>query len=292
MKKSSSSNSDSPGAADGLPYVRLDDVSLRFILYGGKEARPGETSLLKRLAGPFRRMRAAEQFWALEGISLRIDHGERVGIIGPNGAGKTTLLKTIAGIYLPSRGRIEVAGDIAPLINLGAGFSRELTARDNIILYGSLLGYSRREMEAKVGRILEFAGIRKFEHMPTKYYSRGMLMRLGFSVATDILPEILLVDEVFGGGDAEFRQRARERMTSLMDVAKILIMVTHNMRLVRALSERAIWLEGGRIAMDGDPKRVCPAYLKSQGAGEDERGDEGEDDDEDIEDDVADLGGD
>ena len=290
MKTSSYSSSDTPGAADGLPYVRLDDVSLRFILYGGKAARPGETSLLKRLAGPFRRMRAAEQFWALKGISLRIDHGERVGIIGPNGAGKTTLLKTIAGIYLPSRGRIEVAGNIAPLINLGAGFSRELTARDNIILYGSLLGYSRRQMASKVERILEFAGIRKFEHMPTKYYSRGMLMRLGFSVATDILPEILLVDEVFGGGDAEFRQRARERMTCLMDAAKILIMVTHNMKLVRTLNERAIWLKEGRVVMDAAPKAVCPAYLRSQGAEEDEEGDEGGDDDEGFVDDAADLG--
>jgi ABC-type polysaccharide/polyol phosphate transport system ATPase subunit len=264
MKTSSSSGCDrSTGAnreLDGSEAgIRLRDVGLRFIMYGDRRARLKEAllgGLWKRLA----RMRPTEEFWALKSISLDIAHGERVGIIGQNGAGKSTLLRTVAGIYRPATGRIEVVGDIAPLIDLGAGFNHEISARENIILYGSLLGHTRREMEAKSERILEFAGVEKFANMPTKYYSRGMLLRLTFSVATDILPEILLVDEVFAGGDAEFSRKASERMTNLIDTAHILVMVSHNLNLIETLCQRVIWLHQGAIRMDGAPDEVIDAY--------------------------------
>ena len=249
--------------SDDHAGIHLKDVALRFIMYGDKRALFKE-AVLARFFRKFRRMRPTKEFWALQDITLDIAHGERVGIIGPNGAGKSTLLRLITGIYTPARGRLEVLGDIAPLIDLGAGFNPEISAHENIVLYGALLGRSRSDMESKIDRILSFAGVEKFADMPTKYYSTGMQLRLSFAVATDILPEILIIDEVFAGGDAEFQKKAKQRMIDLIDNAKILVMVSHNLGLLQELCERIIWLHEGRIVADGLPEDVCSRYLAEQ----------------------------
>jgi ABC-type polysaccharide/polyol phosphate transport system ATPase subunit len=261
--KSVSSTASDPGHDDSQAAVRLQQVALRFILYSDKGALLKEAAL-SRVLNRLRRMHETQEFWALQDVTLNIEHGQRVGVIGVNGAGKSTLLKTIAGIYLPTRGRIEVAGRVAPLINIGAGFNHNLSARENVILYGALLGHPREEMDEKVQRILAFAGVRRFAEVPTKYFSSGMLMRLGFAVATDILPEILLIDEVFAAGDAKFRVRARDRMLQLIDSAKLLVLVSHSLELVQEVCGRVIWIDAGRIIADGDPRSVCESYLNRE----------------------------
>ena len=247
---------------NGRASIALRDVSLRFIMYGDKKALLKE-AVIAKLLSRLNRMRPTKEFWALNDITLDIRHGDRVGIIGANGAGKSTLLKLITGIYIPAKGRLKIVGDIAPLIDLGAGFNPEISAHENIILYGALLGHGRQEMESKVKRIIEFAGVEEFAEMPTKYYSTGMQLRLSFSVATDILPEILLIDEVFAGGDTEFKRKAKQRMESLIDNAKILVMVSHNLELLKDLCTRIIWLDKGRIVADGDSQEIIDAYLAS-----------------------------
>ncbi|MBS3821845.1 MAG: ABC transporter ATP-binding protein, partial [Phycisphaerae bacterium] len=266
MSRNLYSDSDGSEAANGQARIALTGVGLRFILYGDKRALLKEAMVSRLLRRRIRRIRPTEVFWALSDVDLTIEHGEKVGIIGPNGAGKTTLMKLIAGIFQPTTGRLEVVGDVAPLINLGAGFNQEISARENIILYGSLMGYSRREMEDKADRVLAFAGVEKFQNVPTKYFSSGMLRRLTFAVGTDILPEILLIDEVFSAGDAQFRRKASQRMSELIDVAHILVMVSHNPTLIEELCDRVIWLERGRIVADGDPASICDDYLAHMAA--------------------------
>ncbi len=243
------------------PSIRLAGVGLRFSLLTDRPPLLRQAIVRGVLARPLRRLRRSDDLWALRDVSLAIEHGERVGVIGDNGAGKSTLMAVIAGIYPPTTGRIQIAGTVAPLSHLGAGFNGELSARENVILYGALLGHGRRRMEARVDPILRFAGVRRFAHMPVKYFSTGMALRLGFAVATDILPEILLVDEIFSGGDTAFRRRATQRMEKLIDTAKILVMVSHNLDLVRAQCTRAILLEQGQIVADGDTAAVIDAYL-------------------------------
>ncbi len=248
-------------AYPGYPPIRLAGVGLRFSLLTDRPPLLRQAIVRGVLTRPLRRLRHRENLWALRDVSLTIEHGERVGVIGDNGAGKSTLMAVIAGIYPPTTGRIQIAGTVAPLSHLGAGFNGELSARENVILYGALLGHGRRRMEARVDPILRFAGVRRFAHMPVKYFSTGMALRLGFAVATDILPEILLVDEIFSGGDTAFRRRATQRMEELIDTAKILVMVSHNLDLVREQCTRAILLEQGQIVADGDTAAVVDTYL-------------------------------
>ncbi len=182
-------------------------------------------------------------------------------MIGDNGAGKSTLMATIAGIYRPTTGRIQVAGTIAALSHFGAGFNGELSARENVILYGALLGHDRRVLEERVEEILRFAGVRRFAQVPVNSFSTGMRLRLGFSVATNILPEILLVDEAFAGGDTPFHRRAAGRMRELIASSKILVLVSHNLDLVTELCSRAVLIEQGRVLADGEPAAVIETYL-------------------------------
>jgi len=237
--------------------IRLEDVHLLFRSY-----RSRLPSLKQSAINALTRRKNAKvsDFWIFQGIDLHVPHGQRLGIIGANGAGKSTMLKLIAGIYKPTRGRLRVVGRLAPLLELGAGMNPELSGLENILLNGALLGYGAVEMRRKAPEILEFAGLTEFAQTPLKYYSTGMSLRLGFSVATDIDPEVLVIDEIFAGGDAEFVIRAKDRMRRLMDASKIVVIVSHDLSLIQDLCDRTIWLDKGKIRDDGDPATVCERY--------------------------------
>ena len=256
-------------ATPAPPFIRLTGVGLRFSLLVDGPPLLRQAIVRRVLSRPLRRLRRSEDLWALSDVSLAVEHGERVGVIGDNGAGKSTLMAVIAGIYPPTTGRVVVAGRVAPLTHFGAGFNGELSARENVILYGALLGHDRRRMEGRVDAILRFAGVRRFARMPVKYFSTGMALRLGFAVATDVEPEVLLIDEVFAGGDTAFRRRAGRRMRELVGTAKILVMVSHNLELVRELCSRVILLDHGRVVAEGAPAAVIDAYLERGEADED-----------------------
>jgi len=238
--------------------IALEGVSLRFRRFGGPsstlKAAVVDTVLRRRYS-------TKDDFWIFENLNLTIRSGERVGIIGPNGAGKTTLVKLLAGIYEPASGTVNVVGRVAPLIELSTGLNHELSGLENIYLMGALLGHGRREMENRTRRIIEFAGLEDYVSTPMKYYSTGMLSRLAFSIATDVEADILLMDEVFSGGDAEFVPRATARMMQLMDASHIVVFVSHQLDLVSELTDRVIWLDHGRIVRDGDAQTVCEEYL-------------------------------
>ncbi len=258
MSTSSASEEREP-SQDG-PSIRIDGVGLRFRSYGDSHPSMKQAfinAVLRRKYGQ------GSEFWLYRDLSLRIQKGCRLGIVGRNGAGKTTLLKMICGIYRPTYGSISVRGRMAPLIELGAGMIGELSGAENIMLNGALLGFSKREMRPKVERILDFAGLQEFREMPIKYYSSGMLMRLAFSVATDIDPEVLLIDEIFASGDADFIRKAKDRMDRLLESSHIVVLVSHQLELVEQLCNRALWIERGHINADGDPREVKERYLAS-----------------------------
>lgn len=246
----------------GGALIDLRDVTLRFRRYG--DTRPTlKQTVLNRI---FRRQfKTVSEFALYDGLSLTVGRGERLGVIGHNGAGKSTLLKMISGIYRPTRGVVRVRGRVAPLIELGAGFNPELSGVENIYLNGAVLGFSQAEMRAKVEGILEFAGLREFANTPVKYYSSGMTLRLAFSIATDVEPEVLLVDEIFAAGDQEFVAKARQRMQKLIDASHIMVFVSHSLPLVRELCNRVVWLDHGKVVRDGSPAEVVGAYERGQG---------------------------
>lgn len=205
-----------------------------------------------------------QEFFALQDVSLKVKKGEAWGLIGTNGSGKSTLLKTISGILKPYRGTLTKHGSIAPLIELGAGFDGNLTARENIYLNGMVLGHSRKFMEEHFDEIVEFANIKKFLDSPIKNFSSGMKARLGFAVATVVNPDILVVDEVLEVGDYNFRRRCNERMRQMLAGGTTLLFVSHNIQTVKNLCDHAIWLDKGVVRMSGESQAVCSAYLQEQ----------------------------
>jgi ABC-type polysaccharide/polyol phosphate transport system ATPase subunit len=213
------------------------------------------------LAGMLRRDRTGPtHFWALRHLDLQIRHGEAVGLIGPNGAGKSTLLLALAGILQPSEGTVAVDGRVSTLLTLGAGFDSELTGRDNITLAGAFLGIEAAEMDRLKPGIIEFAEIGAFIDAPVKTYSMGMKARLGFAIATAVTPDILLLDEVLGTGDQTFRARSQARVRELVDRAKAIVLVTHDLTFVSEFCNRAILLEKGQIISQGDPAEIVDLY--------------------------------
>jgi ABC-type polysaccharide/polyol phosphate transport system ATPase subunit len=196
----------------------------------------------------------------LKDINLEIRRGEKVGIIGSNGAGKSTLLRIISGIYFPDSGSVEVSGKVAPLIELGVGFNGEMTGEENVMLSGVLLGATLSEIKDRIDEIFKFAELEDYRDTLLKYYSTGMGMRLSFSLATSIKPEILILDEIFAGGDASFVKKASKRMNEMIDNAQILLMVSHNIHQIKLFCNRVIWLENGGIKRMGSVEEICAEY--------------------------------
>jgi len=201
-----------------------------------------------------------KEFWVLRNISFQIDKGDSLGIIGLNGSGKSTLLKVVAGILKPTLGEVVSHGNVAPLIELGAGFDADLSARENIFLNGAILGYSREYMEEKFEEIVSFAELEEFIDVPIKNYSSGMTARLGFAIATMNVPDILIVDEVLSVGDHKFQEKSFARMKTILDSGTTLLFVSHSIEQVKKMCNKALWLENGQMKMFGDTNIVCDAY--------------------------------
>jgi lipopolysaccharide transport system ATP-binding protein len=204
---------------------------------------------------------ARHEIWALRDVSFDVREGDVLGVIGRNGAGKSTLLKVLTRITTPTSGRAIIRGRVGSLLEVGTGFNPELTGRENVFLNGSILGMKRREIQRKLDEIVEFSGVEKFIDTPVKRYSSGMGVRLAFSVAAHLEPEILLVDEVLAVGDAEFQQRCLGRMEDFSGTGRTVLFVSHNMQTINQLCDRVIWLDDGRVAEDGNPSDVVTHYL-------------------------------
>lgn len=239
--------------------IDVDHVSIRFNLANQKVNNLKEYAI-KMAKGEL----MFQEFLALKDVDLHVKKGEAWGLIGSNGSGKSTLLKTITGILKPYKGSVKVRGTIAPMIELGAGFDMELTARENIFLNGSVLGYSRKFMEEHFDEIVDFAQIRKFLDSPIKNYSSGMKARLGFAVATMVESDVLIVDEVLSVGDYQFRQRCNARMQDLLSGGTTLMYVSHDLDSVRKLCDHCLWLDHGDVVMSGSAEEVCDAYEMNQ----------------------------
>jgi len=237
------------------PVILLQNVSVR---YRGPEERIGtfKEFAIRRIQRKVR----FKDFWALHDVDLQINHAEIFGIIGRNGAGKSTLLKVVSRVVMPTYGRVWIKGKVAPLLELGAGFHPELTGRENIFLNGTLLGHSRREVEAHLDEILDFAELGAFIDAPLRAYSSGMVGRLGFAVATSWEPEILILDEVMSVGDEAFRRKCQARMEGFRKKGTTTLLVTHDMNTIKSLCLRAAWLEHGKILACGAGADVIAAY--------------------------------
>jgi len=249
-----------------MTLIRLEDVGLRF-----RVRQLGRISLkeylLQGLFRPSKKDKMAMEVQALENINLTIGEGERLGIIGRNGAGKSTLLKLLAGIYPPTTGRRHVAGRVSALFDIALGFEAEANGWENIKYRGYLQGESPRSILAKTEAIAEFSELGDFLDMPVRYYSSGMRVRLAFSIATAINPEILIIDEVLSAGDIAFQAKARERMRTLMFSARAVIVVSHDLGSLPEFCDRVLWLDHGKARMIGPPQEVIDAYAQQAGQG-------------------------
>ena len=203
-----------------------------------------------------------EYFKALDDVSFTVKKGEVLGLIGHNGAGKSTILKIISGIVKPTNGSVQIAGNVVPMLELGSGFDFDMTGRENIFLNGAILGYSEEFLKKKYDEIVDFSEIGQFIDVPLRNYSSGMIARLGFSVATVVEPEVLIVDEVLAVGDAAFQEKSKKRMMELMGGGSTVLFVSHGIAQIRELCDRVVWLDHGKVKMYGETKEVCDAYEK------------------------------
>ena len=226
----------------------------------GKKFKIGQKLLLKEALLDIFKPASTEDFWALKNISFEVKKGETLGIIGPNGSGKSTILKLIAGVMTPTEGRMTINGKVSPLIELGAGFHPELTGRENVYLNGSILGLSRKEIDQKFKDIVDFAELWDFIDTPVKHYSSGMYMRLGFSVAIDVNPEILLVDEILAVGDVTFQEKCLDRMRDFHAKGVTIVFVSHSLETVKTFCQNAIFLDDGHVRGLGSADKVVATY--------------------------------
>lgn len=238
--------------------VRVDSLGKKFRIY--TERNQSLKSALMR-----GRVSKYDQFWALRNLSLEVTKGTTLGLVGGNGSGKSTLLKTLAKIYWPDEGEIEYFGRMSALLEVGSGFHPELTGRENIFLNGSILGMKRKEIEQRYEQIVEFSGVREFIDQPVKNYSSGMYVRLGFSVAIHVEPDILVVDEVLAVGDAAFQAQCFERFRELKRQGTTIILVSHDMDAVNRLCDEVAWIKKGKLQKHGPAREVTKAYLKDSG---------------------------
>ncbi|NFH68121.1 ABC transporter ATP-binding protein [Clostridium botulinum] len=237
--------------------VRLENVSMHF-----RKTTQKINSFKEFIIKKLKKQIKYEDFIAINNISLTIEKGEVIGLIGLNGAGKSTLLKIISKVQKPTSGKVIVNGIVSPLLELGAGFDNDLTGRENIFLNGLILGYTKEFINSKIDEIINFAEIKDFIDVPIKNYSSGMKARLGFSIATVKIPEILIVDEVLSVGDGRFRKKSEKRMLELIKSDATVLFVSHSLTQIRRLCTKVVWLEKGEIKMIGNTKEVCDAYEK------------------------------
>ena len=202
------------------------------------------------------------EFWALSDVTFNVEKGEVIGFVGTNGAGKSTLLKIIAGVMKPTKGNIEIGGNICPMIELGAGFDMELTARENIFLNGAVLGYTKEFIEQKFDEIVNFSELRDFLDVPVRNFSSGMVARLAFSIATVVEPEILIVDEILSVGDIAFQQKSENKMKSMIGGGTTVLFVSHSLEQIKKLCDRVVWLDHGKVKMVGPAQEICDNYYK------------------------------
>ncbi|MBQ9197659.1 MAG: ABC transporter ATP-binding protein [Clostridia bacterium] len=237
------------------PIINVDQVSMRFHMNTTKT-----TNLKEWVVGFLKGRLRYSDFYALQDISFSVDAGEVLGIIGQNGSGKSTLLKIISGVYKASSGSVSVTGRIAPMLELGSGFDYELSGRENVFLNGAILGYGEKFLRSKYDEIVEYSELQDFIMQPLKTYSSGMVTRLAFSIATQVAPEILIVDEILSVGDERFQRKSGARMRELMTGGTTVLMVSHSIDQIREMCTRALWLDHGKLMDIGDTQKVCDAY--------------------------------
>ena len=239
-----------------MTAITVDNLGVWYPLF-----RRQRTTLTRWLLTRSRQQKRAQVYWALHEVSFKAAAGKILGLIGRNGSGKSTLLRVLAGIIQPDIGRVTVQGKVSTLMSIGTGFKPDLTGRENAILNAVLLGLSRKEIEARLDEVIDFAELEEFIDMPVRTYSSGMRARLGFSVASVVQPEILLLDEVLGVGDAAFRQKSQVLMQEMLSQARTIVVATHDPAFVRQSCHHVLWLEKGRVAAFGAPTEVLPHYL-------------------------------
>lgn len=243
-----------------MSIVSVKDVSLKF-----KMEQNRANSLKEFFVRWLKRDLKSEDFWALTDVSFDVEKGDVIGIIGHNGAGKSTLLKVISGIMKPTKGSVDVHGNIVPMLELGSGFDFELSGRENIYLNGAILGYSEEFLNEKYDEIVAFSELGDFIQAPLRTYSSGMLARLAFSVACVVEPEILIVDEILSVGDADFQEKSRARMMELMTGGTTVFFVSHSLEQIRGMCNKVVWLEHGKIQTFGNVEEVCDLYEGGRG---------------------------
>lgn len=239
--------------------IKIKDVSMKFNL--GIEKNFSLKLFFINLFKPKKR-EAKKEFWALKNINFEVNKGEVIGFVGGNGAGKSTLLKIVAGVMKPTKGTVERYGNICPMIELGAGFDMDLTARENIYLNGAILGYSKEFINKKFDEIVEFSELKDFLEVPVRNFSSGMITRLAFSIATIVDPEILIVDEILSVGDIAFQQKSENKMRAMIKGGTTVLFVSHSLEQIKLLCDRVVWLENGNVRKIGNPEEICEEYEK------------------------------
>lgn len=240
--------------------IEVDNVSMKFNLSCEKV-----DSLKDYIFKTIKREIQYNEFWALKNVSFSVEKGDRVGILGLNGAGKSTLLKVISGVFKPTEGHVDKHGKMVPLLELGAGFDPQYTGKENIYLYGAMLGYTKKFIDSKYDEIVEFSELQKFMDVPVKNYSSGMKSRLGFSIATVVEPKILILDEVLSVGDAKFRKKSEKKIMSMFDSGVTVLFVSHSLEQVQRLCNKAMILEKGKLIAYGDIDPISEQYSKMIG---------------------------
>lgn len=248
--------------------IKLENISMRFNL--GIEKNYSIKEAFISIFDKKRRPKKTD-FWALSDVSFEIKKGEVIGLIGSNGAGKSTLLKVVSGVMKPTKGKVTVNGQVSPMIELGAGFDMELTARENIYLNGAILGYSKQFIDDKFEEIVEFSELRDFLDAPVKNFSSGMIAKLAFSIATVVDPEILIVDEILSVGDIKFQEKSKNKMMEMIKGGTTVLYVSHSLESIKELCDRVIWLEHGKIIKMGQTEKICNEYYKKQMGEENEK---------------------
>ena len=239
------------------PAVVVDNVSMKFNL-----SKEKVDSLKDYVIKFLKKEIKYNEFWALQNVSFTVEKGDRVGILGLNGAGKSTLLKVIAGVFKPTEGSVTKHGKMVPLLELGAGFDQQYTGRENIYLYGAMLGYSKEFIDEKYDEIVKFSELKDFIDVPIKNYSSGMKSRLGFSIATVVSPKILILDEVLSVGDAKFRKKSEKKVLSMFDSGVTVLFVSHSLAQVQRICNKAMILEKGKLIAYGDIDTISKQYEK------------------------------